>query len=244
MLNKRSLSDKTLLALESECRRLQNIKHTKVPVDPPIQRGWKRCYFLSASAKLRPAAHILEAILNKINVTRKHWRRDFAPTERNRRQQIHHLDQPLLLLCNYNFGHGHRRLPEASKAYFIPTLAFEDTKPTWKLGFRFPEFFELRIVPNLQTEVWQMIPDVEMRLAELDQKLVGPGWARLSRLHGYRKDYQRLIDKQRTQESLTKKRIRAAYAGDFEAEKSRVLIPCSCLPRVAHRIRTQPFPLP
>ncbi|MDP1586884.1 MAG: hypothetical protein Q8M07_04045 [Prosthecobacter sp.] len=96
-------TDKALLALERENRKLSRDKWTKVPLNPPIRRGWKRCYFLTQAARQRPDASVLELILEKINNTRKHWRRDFSPTKRNCRRQMHHFDQKLRMLEVYHF---------------------------------------------------------------------------------------------------------------------------------------------
>lgn len=216
--------DKALLALERESRKLRQAKWAKVPLVPPIRRGWKRCYFLTQAACQRPDAFILERILETINVSRTHWRRDFSPTKRNRRRQVHHLDQPLRMLENQHFGPKRSQLPEEWRTYFVRTPVFEHKSVTWKWSFRLPQLFELRIVPNLQTEAHLLDPDAECRLAEIDRKLDPNGWARLNKLHGCRRRcYEGRSAKEKFASIHASHRIRTAYQGDHEAEKSNHL---------------------
>ncbi|HBJ86309.1 MAG TPA: hypothetical protein DDZ88_21130 [Verrucomicrobiales bacterium] len=213
-------TDKALLAFERENRKNSRAKWTKVPLNPPIRRGWKRCYFLTQAARQRPDASVLELILEKINNTRKYWRRDFSPTKRNCRRQMHHFDQKLRMLEGYHFGPRHGQLPEEWRSYFVRMPVFEHKAVTWKWDFRLPELFELRIVPNLQIEAHVLNPDAERRLAEIDHKLHPKGWARLNKLHGCRiRRYDE--DSARETEAVrnARRRIRAAYQGDHEAEK-------------------------
>ena len=86
------MKDKRLLALGRE---LEEMRWQTMPLETPIQRGWIRCYFLTAEAHQRPDAALLEAILREINVIRYHWRHSFEPTKRKRRTRLQQLDQPL-----------------------------------------------------------------------------------------------------------------------------------------------------
>lgn len=214
-------NDKALLALERESRKLCQAKWSKVPLDPPIRRGWKRCYFLTQAARQRPDAFVLERILETINVSRTHWRHDFSPTKRNRRRQVHHLNQQLRMPEKHHFGPKRSQLPEEWRSYFVRTPAYEHESMTWKWSFRLPQLFELRIVPNLQTEAYLLDPDTERRLAEIDRKLEPKGWARLNNLHGCRRRcHEERSAKEKFASLNASHRIRAAYQGDHEAEKS------------------------
>ncbi|MBE2283577.1 MAG: hypothetical protein IAE77_08945 [Prosthecobacter sp.] len=214
-------TDKALLALERESRKLSQAKWSKVPLDPPIRRGWKRCYFLTHAARQRPDTFVLERILETINVSRTHWRRDFSPTKRNRRRQVHHLDEQLRMPENHHFGSKRSQLPEEWRSYFVRTPVFEHKSMTWKWSFRLLQLFELRIVPNLQTEAHLLDPESERRLAEIDRKLDPKGWARLNNLHGCRRRcHEGRSAKEKFASIHASHRIRSAYQGDHEAEKS------------------------
>lgn len=213
--------DKALLALEREHRKLRRGKWTKAPLSPPVRRGWKRCYFLTQAACQRLDALILGRILELINETRTHWRRDFSPTKRNRRRQVHHLDQPLRMLEDHHFGSRRGQLPDAWRSYFVRTPVFEYKVIRLKWSFRLAQLFELRIVPNLQTEAHILSPETDRRLAEIDSKLHPLGWARLNNLHGCRRRcYEGRSAKEKRASLSASHRIRSAYLGDFEAEKS------------------------
>lgn len=228
--------DKALLALERESRKLRHAKWSKVSLDPPIRRGWKRCYFLTQAARQRPDAFLLECILETINVSRIHWRRDFSPTKRHRRRQVHHLDQQLQMLENHHFGPKRSQLPEAWRFYFVRTPVFEHKSVAWKWSFRLQTLFELRIVPNLQTEAHILDPDTERRLAEIDSKLEPKGWARLNNLHGcHRRCYEERSAKEEFAANNASHRIRSAYRGDHETEKSTHL-PADVLLRIVRQI--------
>jgi hypothetical protein len=213
--------DKALLALERESNKLTDSKLCKAPLDPPIRRGWKRCYFLTPSASQRPEAKVLEVILSKINVTRTHCRRDFSPTKRNRRRQIHDLEQPLPLLKEYQFGDKSSQIPKELRSWFVPMPVFENQTMQWKLAFSQPQLFELRIVTNIQTEGLINDANADSRLTEIESQLYPRGWARLSKLHGFRKHRSNNdTAKKEAAEWNAKQRIRAAYLGEYEAEKS------------------------
>lgn len=212
--------DKNLLALEREHWKRSKARWTEVPIKPPIRRGWKRCYFLTQAARRRLDAPVLERILEKINVTQKHWRRDFSPTKRRRREQKHHLDQPLKLLGSHDFGQKRSQLPEECRAWFISVPVFEHDDMKWKLAFREPQLFELCTVPNLQTEACIIDAKSESRLAEIEVKLHPAGWGRLTNLHGHRCGGRKEPKAKEIHAAQNaKKRIRAAYLGDHEAEE-------------------------
>ncbi|MCX6857472.1 MAG: hypothetical protein NTV80_21485 [Verrucomicrobia bacterium] len=91
----------------------------------------------------------------------------------------------------------------------------------WKLAFSQPQLFELRIVTNIQTEGLINDANADSRLTEIESQLYPRGWARLSKLHGFRKHRSNNdTAKKEAAEWNAKQRIRATYLGEYEAEKS------------------------
>lgn len=218
MKTAKDIEEKFLLVLDKERQQLWRTRYQMVGLETPIQRGWKRCYFLTAEAELRADRDLLEAILRVINVTRRHWRRCFTPTKRKRKQQqmqemFHELGR--IRLADWQSP----RFPDEFRKYFFVEPLFIHT--TWVPTFRFrwPNLFELRTVPHMVYEVPLLDPVTESRCAEIEQLLDRRGRRfRLNRLKNM------IVDngpdpRDRMLERLAAKRLRAVLAGDVEAEK-------------------------
>lgn len=216
----RNTYDKNLLSLHRERKKLWRKQKEITLLEPPIRRGWKRLYFLTKDAESREDAGILQTILDEINVIRYHWRRDFKPTNSRRRQQMHVTDHQLAWLWPTHFG-PKKRLNAKWISYFKPVLALWRGKPQRVMEFRMPEFFELRVVPHLQTEAKILDSETESRLAWIEARMKGAPGHRLEKLT----DSNRFwwcgpdLKRSRLHEELVQKRLRAAEAGDVEAEE-------------------------
>ncbi|MBB5037671.1 hypothetical protein [Prosthecobacter dejongeii] len=211
-------NDKQLLSLHRERKKLRRKQMETALLEPPIRRGWKRLHFLTEDAERREDADVLRAILEKINVIRYHWRRNFKPTNSKRRQQLYITDHQLSWLWPTDFGP--RRLLDAKWiSYFKPALALWSGYPQWVLEFSQPELFELRVVPHLQTEGKILDPETESRLAWIEAKLEGPGRYRLEKLTNCSRSYGQNLRRDRLREKIAQERLFAALAGDVEAEE-------------------------
>ncbi len=195
-----------------------------VTLEKPIQRGWMRCYFLTAAARERSDATMLEHILKEINVVQYHWRRNFAPTKRNRRAQIQQLHQPLKSIKPWS--RRQNDLPHEWKKYFHVEAVFQDRKWQHVWCFRWPQLYELRVVPRMVHKLPVCDPAAESRLSEIDAFFDNPRKSgRLFKLldrRRWRSDRRR----QRLLDRLGKQRVQAALNGDPEAEKT-ASSPCS-----------------
>ena len=151
MKTKQDIQDKYLLSLDRERRKLWRRFPEKVALERPIQRGWMRCYFLTRAAQEQSDAVVLEAILKEINVIKYHWKRSFAPTKRRRRHQMEQLDQQLQRIKPWRRRRSN--FPPEWKRYFMVEHMFQ--KPAWvhTWRFRWPQLFELRIVPRMVREL-------------------------------------------------------------------------------------------
>lgn len=223
------LQEKHLLALDRERRTLWKHSHDMVTLEKPIQRGWMRCYFLTAAAQERSDARVLEAILKEINVIQYHWKHSFTPTKRNRRAQIQQLHQPLKRIKPWS--RRQNDLPHDWKNYFNIEAIFQDSqwKHTWY--FRWPQLFELRVVPRMVHKLPVCDPAADSRLSEIQAIFENPRKAgRLSRLQGHRRWHGHTL-RQKILDRLMQKRLHAVLAGDLEAEKTA---PSSCCPFCLH----------
>ncbi|MEN3939976.1 hypothetical protein WJU23_01700 [Prosthecobacter sp. SYSU 5D2] len=218
----RKTHDKKLLSLHRECNKLWRMRLETAPLEPPIRRGWKRLYFLTKDAEQREDADILRAILEEINVIRYHWRRNFKPTNSKRRQQLHITDHQLAWRWPTDFG-PRKRLKAQWISYFKPAQALWAGYPQRVMEFNQPELFELRVVPNLQTEAKLLEPETESRLAWIEAHLEGSGRYRLDKLTDCSRSYGQNQTRSRLREKIARKRLQAALTGDIEAEERNLL---------------------
>lgn len=212
------IQEKQLLALDRERRKLWRRFPEKVALEHPIQRGWMRCYFLTSAAKERSDAAVLNAILKEINVIKYHWKRSFVPTMRRRRNQLQQLDQPLQRIKPWRRRRSN--FPAEWKHYFMVEHVFQQRvwEHTWR--FRWPQLFELKVVPRMVYELPVCDSEGDSRLSEIEDILRNPKRSgRLHKLLGIRR-WKDSATRQKRVERLAQKRVRAAIAGDVEAEKT------------------------
>lgn len=177
-----------------------------------------RCYFLTSAAKERSDAAVLNAILKEINVIKYHWKRSFVPTRRRRRHQLQQLDQPLQRIKPWRRKRSN--FPAEWKHYFMVEHVFQQRawEHTWR--FRWPQLFELKVVPRMVRELPVCDSEGDSRLSEIEDILRHPKRAgRLKKLLGVRR-WKDSSTRRKLIERLAQKRVRAAIAGDVEAEKT------------------------
>ncbi len=220
--------DKRLLALFRETNQLYRRQREWVPLDPPIQRGWVRRWRLTAAALKRSDAKALQAILLRVNTQHFHWRRSFE-YGKHRRGKMITLNQGFLKLHEGIW----KRLgwPEDWKKYFRRRFRYgcDLRQPTW-LKFDRRDLVELHIERHF---IWRAVildPEVESRLHEIDGTLGFEGRLRIYYLIGAR-NWKDPNHRHRQADRIAQKRIRAAMAGDTEAEINTSHSACSSLPR-------------
>lgn len=113
-----------------------------------------------------------------------------------------------------------RRFPDLWKNYFVMEPVFAGWRWLHEWRFRWPQLFELRIVPHIVYEMRVCDPDGESRLAEIDAIFNDPKYdGKLGKLLGSR-HWSSGKQRQKELDALALKRIRAALEGDVEAEKT------------------------
>jgi hypothetical protein len=211
----KDFEEKRLLALDRERSRLWKLHRTTIQLPQPIQRGWIRGYFLTDEARQRMDAPVLERILGFINAFVPHWRRSFTPTKRNRRRQVRELDQALRTLSRWQLFQ--RSFPEGWRAYFVEESILLGRRWEVVYHFRWPHLFELKVAPRMIERVQVCDPVVASRLAEVERQFEDPrNRGRLEKLRG--SSWSSFDERRHILQHLAVKRIRAAMAGDVEAE--------------------------
>ena len=177
--------EKEWLALERELKQLwkdQRDAGTLIDIEP-YQRGWYRFFVLKDNHKNQKYSRDAQTLLDLVlNVRRYSNRKDFkvwSPKEHDwvsSRQLLHRLTHQ-----EYN------KLDERYQKYFQMTQEYSRYSRRLETYFEFkhPQWFELKIEPNMISKEW--IPDaaLESRIAELESYMRRNNvWDRLNRLHG------------------------------------------------------------
>jgi hypothetical protein len=214
---RKDIEEKKILAKDRERSQLHKLQRRKVILDKPVQKGWMRCYFLTEEAQKRSDASTLEAILREVNVVCYHWRRNFLPTNRNRRAQIQRMNQPLQSISHRRWVQ--RSFPHEWRSYFVREFFFDRFAWDHRFVFRWPRLFEVRVVPRMVTRLPVCDPSVESRLSEVQRFFEDPRKSgKLCKLRGCYHYWKYCDERRKLGDRLAWKRIRAAMAGDVEAE--------------------------
>lgn len=182
--------DKQLLKRYKEEKQLRKQRNDLpwIPLEPPVQRGWKRSFVLRDDVARSKDAPLYERILTKINEVQYSHRRDFKKKQRSKGRKIHVVrDQQLKRLDSW----------EWNKCAFTPEEAahfelVEELRPgprgglTYRYAFREPWRFVLRIQPNIITQTRQHDADLDVKIKAIDDYLERNNlWRRLDKLlHG------------------------------------------------------------
>jgi hypothetical protein len=180
----RFYTDKQLLALNRESRALHRERTVRVPVDPPIQRGWVRRWRLTTPARSRPDAAVLLTILSGINTEAHFWRRNFKPGKGRKDRFRRHIltGQALRVLHEWDW----RRLgwPVAWRHRYFrshETLSWSKQKVTL-LTFRLEGIYELYTDRHFLFDLPVLNSGAESRTAEIESAVRRVGEFRLERL--------------------------------------------------------------
>ena len=191
-------------------------------VDPPIPRGWVRHWRLTAKAKSRHDAQILEIILREIDNSRYHWRKSFVSGKRRIRKMIENTQN----LRGVREHHWKRYgWPEDWKKYFQKSwvdVGKSDETCVYRICRE--DLFELFTERHYIRHVRVVDCEAESRLTELKQHLSADGRrCRLERLLDCRWRWD-CDPRQKKLNRLAELRIRKALGGDWEAEVTRSFV--------------------
>lgn len=187
MQNSRSYADRQVIAAVREYNALLRQRYTIIKLDKPVQRGWRRSYVLTESAKSRKDRPILEAILAVIGPVFLHHSRDFR-RRRGRRKRLVEIEQPLRSIPIHEWER--KNYPDEWHRYFRYELVLERNRH-WQPYriFTQPTLYELKVERNWLWYFREINPAIERRLSELDRWLEArQGWHRYGWLKGHRQN--------------------------------------------------------
>ena len=165
--------EKQLLKLGKERQTLSNQlqKLGYEPLEPPVQKGFKRFFVLREDIARTPRAAFFQDILDKINTIQYSDTRKFTRTKRFMGRKIKvQKEQFLDSISVYEWQK--LQLPAEQAFYFEQTEELTSYRE-WRTVFRFTEpwRFRLKIAPNLITRIRIKDAVLEKRLAEIDNYL-------------------------------------------------------------------------
>lgn len=170
--------EKQLIKLEKERRALWHIKYHKVeyvPLDPPIQRGFRRSFTLREDVARSYRAAFYQGILDKINTVLVHHDRAFTKKLRKKGKKRIPIPQYLKELDNARFRQ--LKLTEKEAVLFYLGIAFNPRLrhygEVWK--FREPWRFRLQVRRNMITKQKVENIAIDKREKEIDRLMDDPG---------------------------------------------------------------------
>jgi hypothetical protein len=212
MLNSHDRMDRQVLAIARELKHFRYMPYPTKPLDPPVQRGWRRSYVLSDRAMNRPDQSVLEAILKVIGSSVVHHNRNFH-RRRGKSKKLFEIEQPLRPIPIHEWKR--ENYPTAWQRYFqyrILLTTHQRWQPYWV--FMHPLLYRLKIERNWITEVRVIDPDTESRIQELEEWMeFHHGWHRYGRLKGRRQGYRwyNIREKRRLLDNEHHREIANAY---------------------------------
>ena len=161
--------EKYLISLARETKVLQ--KQTAdlgyEPLKPPYQRGWKCVFMLREDVARSKDGPFFEQLLEKINTTQYHWRKDFKVRKRRlgRKIYVDH-NQKLKEFSPYDFDK--MKFTDKEKVFFELVYVLQYKQPQPVYIFTEPWRYVLRVQPNMITKVRIIDFDLEARREEID----------------------------------------------------------------------------
>ena len=136
MLNTQDHFDKHLLRLGSELRDLWRRRYIRVPLDEPIQRGWRRFHVLTAKAENRADKDVLIALLKIIGTVQFRNSPDFRNRRgRGRRRRFVEIEQPLHELTAGRVHHRGRQSQARRGRSAVESERGRGSDPDHHVGF-------------------------------------------------------------------------------------------------------------
>jgi len=161
--------DKYLIQLHKEEKELirQERNLGWEPLNPPIQRGWKRFFVLRDDVVRSKHAEFFEKILKKINTHDWSHRKDFLVKKKKRGRKIY-VVKPQQILRPYPWQITKLGLTETEMQLFHETWELDWKKqPVKRYAFNEPWRFVLKTRPNIIDKVRARDEEIEQRLDEI-----------------------------------------------------------------------------
>jgi hypothetical protein len=161
--------DKFLIQLDKKetalYRQIRNLGWE--PLQPPVQKGWVRCFVLRDDVAKQKHAAFFESILKKINTYQYDWRKDFKKKKRKLGRKIYVAKQQFLLTPG-EWHFKRMNFSEAEQQFFYEGWELDCYKrPIKRFVFREPWRFVLTIKPNIIYEVRKRDVELESALNEI-----------------------------------------------------------------------------
>ncbi len=182
-------ADKKLIRMRKRMFELWSIRRKLpyIPLDKPIQRGFKKSYVLREAESRRKDARDLSRILGVINHTIYCKNEDFKSKKYHNNQME---DIPHTLRHIPDNQWDKLEWPDHYKKWFTYETrtkqgAFGTHYEVKGYYFKFPWMFEPKTSPNFITHVQEVDPNVESEIKEINQYFDNHnGWPRLGKLSG------------------------------------------------------------
>lgn len=163
--------DKQLIAISKERHVLYKIKYRPElePLEPPVQRGWKRFFVLKDDVAGSRDALFYEGILKSINTEDWSYRKDFKIKQRRHgRKKLVVKKQELKKLTEWEFSK--LNFNEQEKRCFYAEFFYNRWRRRFELFYVFSEpwRFVLRVRPNMLEWKKKTDPLKESRLQKID----------------------------------------------------------------------------
>lgn len=130
------------------------------PLDPPIQKGWKRYFVLKKGVTSGKQVEFFEGILKKINTYEWSYRKDFKVKRRKAGKKIYVVKEQFLLKL-YDHVFERKDFSDEEKQFFYPTPRYYKggREPSIVYIFSEPWRFELKVSPNMVTRQRMVDPN-------------------------------------------------------------------------------------
>lgn len=181
--------EKKLIALYKEQNRLRiqirNLGYE--PLNPPVQKGWKRIFVLREDVRRIPRALFYIDLLRKINTIQYSDSKKFVKKRRKRGKKIY-VNREQRLREFYEFEWKNSKFSESEKIYFTESVLMSRKGDPYKVyTFNEPWRYVLKIVPNMITLLQVKDAVLEQRSDEIRNYLSRNNLeGKLGRLLGYK----------------------------------------------------------
>jgi hypothetical protein len=191
--------EKELLKLNREYANLWKAKYSGeaghyVELEEPYQQGWERYFVLRDDAKNRRDAHVLNKLLDILNVTIHCHRRDFMTKDWRTGKWV-----PITQTIKTLDVGSWKKLNERERSYFSGSWEcvgkdWHTKEKRWEFRYHFhyPEYFVFRVEPLYVTHQWIPNSDWETKHAELYHYICNNNlWPKINKALGIPTHFER-----------------------------------------------------
>lgn len=166
--------DKALLKIHRQENELWDQRNNLgwEPLDPPVQKGWKRFYVLRDDVALSKHALFFENILQKINTYDWSSKKQFLAKKRKRGRKIYvERKQHLKMPCAWEFRRMDFNDNEKQFFHVEPFVENWNKELRYRYVFNEPWRFVLRVRPNMIDKIRIKDAELESRIKAIDNYL-------------------------------------------------------------------------